>query len=226
MSKDGSIETIYKNKNILDDYLIEKDEGIYDAMNKGIKLAKGTWTIFLNSGDIFYNENTLLNLSQILQNEDNDVIHADTFVKNNEIQYNLISKTFDNKTCKIPFCHQSSFTKTSILKNNLFNLEYKISSDFDLFLRLHKQKKKFFKVDAIISQIESGGLSDKNRYMVFKENFNILRKNKMLNFLRLTIIFDFIYLFISKIIKFLIPSNLLKNVLKLKYYLLEKIKKK
>lgn len=226
ISKDGSIETIHKNKDILNKYLIEKDTGIYDAMNKGIKLAEGIWTIFLNSGDIFENEKILLNFSKIFKNENNDVIHGDTIIKNNQIKYTSISKIFNSKTRQIPFCHQSSFTKTTILKDNLFNLKYKISSDFDLFLRLYKQKKIFFKVNMIITQVESGGLSDTRRFIVFKENFNILRDNKMLTLSRWRIIFDFIYLFLSKIIKFFISKTLLNNILKLKYFLLKKIKKK
>ena len=178
LSRDGSIETIHKNKDILDKYLIEKDDGIYDAMNKGINLAKGIWTIFLNSGDIFYDENILLNFSKILEKKNKDVIYADTVVRNKNMKYSLSSKTFDHKTQRIPFCHQSSFTKTSVLSNNLFNLKYKLSSDFDLFLRLYKQKKKFTKVNMIIAEIEAGGVSDTNRFQVLKENFDILKKKQ------------------------------------------------
>ena len=75
----------------------------------------------------------------------------------------------------------------------------------------------------IIAEIESGGLSDTNRFHVLKENFDILKTNKMLTLSRLMIIFDFIYLFISKIIKTLIPNKFLNYVLKLKYYLLKKL---
>ena len=75
----------------------------------------------------------------------------------------------------------------------------------------------------IIAEIESGGLSDTNRFRVLKENFDILKTNKMSTLSRLMIIFDFIYLFISKIIKTLIPNKFLNYVLKLKYYLLKKI---
>ena len=151
------------------------------------------------------------------------MIHADTVVRNENMKFNLSSKIFDHKTHRIPFCHQSSFTKTSILSKNLFNLKYKLSSDFELFLRLFKQKKKFTKVNMIIAEIESGGLSDTNRFRVLKENFDILKTNKMSTLSRLMIIFDFIYLFISKIIKTLIPNKFLNYVLKLKYYLLKKI---
>ena len=75
----------------------------------------------------------------------------------------------------------------------------------------------------IIAEIESGGLSDTNRFHVLKENFDILKTNKMLTLSRSMIIFDFIYLFISKIIKTLIPNKFFNYVLKLKYYLLKKL---
>ena len=222
-SKDNTIEIVKSYGDKISYFISEKDDGIYDAMNKGIKLAEGTWTIFLNSGDIFYDENILLNFSKILEKKDEDVIHADTVVRYENMKYNSSSKIFNHKTHRIPFCHQSSFTKTSILNKNLFNLKYKLSSDFELFLRLFKQKKKFTKVNMIIAEIESGGLSDTNRFQVLKENFDILKTNKMLTLSRSMIIFDFIYLFISKIIKTLIPNKFFNYVLKLKYYLLKKL---
>ena len=58
-SHDGTEEEILKNKNIISKYIIKKDKGVYDAMNKGIDIANGNWIIFLNSGDIFFDEKVL-----------------------------------------------------------------------------------------------------------------------------------------------------------------------
>ena len=59
LSKDGTVEEIYKLKNLLFDFKIEKDNGIYYAMNKSIRLIKSDWTVFLNSGDIFFDNNII-----------------------------------------------------------------------------------------------------------------------------------------------------------------------
>ena len=63
-SKDGTIDIIKKFKKKKIKFIIEKDKGIYDAMNKGVKISSGKWIIFLNSGDIFNNFNVLKKISQ------------------------------------------------------------------------------------------------------------------------------------------------------------------
>ena len=67
LSNDGTVNFINKNKKKISKIVIEKDEGIYDAMNKGIKLSKGKWIMFMNSGDLFYNENVLKKLSSLFK---------------------------------------------------------------------------------------------------------------------------------------------------------------
>tara|TARA_E500000331_G_scaffold358055_1_gene422448 strand:+ start:63 stop:878 length:816 start_codon:yes stop_codon:yes gene_type:complete len=221
-SKDGSLEVINSYKNLINKKIIEKDKGIYDAMNKGILLSSGKWCIFLNSGDIFYNNETLLNLSKYFS-KDIDIIYGDTIVRNKQIDYLRKAKFFSDKKTKISFCHQSSLIKSNILKINLFSLKYKLSSDFDLFLRLLKKEKSFLKINQIISIVESGGVSDSNRYLVLFENLVTLKKNKLLRLNIIFIFLDLVYLSMSSLLKLFMSRKMNYSVLKFKYYFLNKI---
>ena len=130
-STDGTIKIINKMSKNFSKIIIDKDRGIYDAMNKGIALAKGEWTIFLNSGDVFKDINVLKKAHTII-NKKSDIVFGNTIIDNKDIFYYQSSKFFNNSTLQIPFCHQSVFIKTKILKKNRFNLNYKICSDFYL----------------------------------------------------------------------------------------------
>ena len=81
-SKDGTIDIINQYSNFLEKVIIEKDQGIYFAMNKGIKLASNEWIHFLNSGDIFFSDETIKNVSNILRaNKTSDVVIGNSYVK-------------------------------------------------------------------------------------------------------------------------------------------------
>ena len=144
-------------------------------MNKGINLASGDWIMFLNSGDIFFNNFVLQKLNfNSLKNK--EVVFGDTVVDNKDIKYLVNSKMFDTKTILMPFCHQSCLVKGDILKKNNFSLKYKYSSDFNFFFNCYLKNIKFYQTDIIISIVNSGGLSDSFRDNVLKENFQILKK--------------------------------------------------
>ena len=177
-SSDGTKKEIIKRKKTISKFVIEKDRGIYHAMNKGIKMSSGKWTIFMNSGDLFYKNNVLNNfLSENVKNC--DIVYGDTLVSAKNLRYVVNSKSFEHKTLLMPFCHQSVFVKSNILKKRNFSLIYRFSSDFDFFYYCYLSRKKFQKIDYIISKVKSGGFADKNRQMVFNENLIIIKKKEI-----------------------------------------------
>jgi glycosyltransferase involved in cell wall biosynthesis len=216
-STDGTADLIRKNKNKKIRFLIEKDSGIYDAMNKGIKKIKNEWTLFLNSGDVFKDNRVLKRVNNNIDKKD-DIVFGNTIINNTGLFYYNLSNFFNNLTLQMPFCHQSVFTRTELLKKNKFNLDYKICSDFDFYVNLYKKKKiNFKKLKINISIIASGGLSDSSRFRVFYENYKILKKNKLLNgklFLLLILFFNIIF---TKLIKIVLPSIIIFKLLKIKY---------
>ena len=114
-SNDGTVEFLRKNRNKIN-FISQKDKGIYFAMNKGVKLAKSNWIIFLNSGDIFSSSKVLQNFIKNKDTENADIVYGDTIVKNKLFDRFLLGKKFTTVSTKIPFCHQSVFVKTEILK--------------------------------------------------------------------------------------------------------------
>ncbi len=184
-------------------------------MNKGIKLAQGEWSIFLNSGDKFF-DNSLLSQINEIDIKKYDVIHGNTVIKNNFISYIAKSKNFNEKTLLMPFCHQSCFIKTNIMKENMFNLDYFLSSDFNLFHKLYLQKKVFHKIDKFISIVIAGGLADREREKVFNENQTILKQKYNKNYFLYFSLYR-IYHSINKLIKFFLPTKIWFLILRIKY---------
>ncbi|MDA7733630.1 glycosyltransferase [Candidatus Pelagibacter sp.] len=214
-SNDGTRVVINKYKNKIDKQIIEKDNGIYDAMNKGIKISSGKWIIFMNSGDLFYKKNVLKNfLSEAVKNY--DIVYGDTVVSAKNLKYIVNSKPFDYKTLLMPFCHQSVFVKSNILKKRKFSLIYRFSSDFDFFYYCYLSGKKFYKIDNVISKVKSGGFADKNRQMVFNENLRIIKKKGNKNLLYLLYLKK-ISQYIKDAIRFILPNFIKELILKKKY---------
>jgi glycosyltransferase involved in cell wall biosynthesis len=215
-STDGTRELIKKMKKNFSKIIIENDNGIYDAMNKGSKLASGHWIVFLNSGDIFYNKTTLSDIfNKRIINK--DIIYGNTSIQNNNINYIAKGLAFTKKTLLMPFCHQSTIVRSNIVKVYKFSLNYKYSSDFNFFIKCFYNNKKFYNSNIIISKIVANGLSDINRQKVYNENIQIL-KNFNYNFFLISHIRILKLLTLVKnFVKYILPNSLVMIILKLKY---------
>lgn len=177
-STDGTVDIIKKYQDKITLWVSEPDKGIYDAMNKGIRLAKGEWMNFMNSGDCYYSNETLI---QVFKNclGDLNIIYGGTFLsydKNTPAKY-LEPKKFESIKYSIPFCHQSVFVKTKLLNEVGFDLEYKYSADYDFFLKIYKQKKYFYKMVSFpisiydMNGVSSGDAALKDNYMIVKKEY-------------------------------------------------------
>ena len=215
-SSDRTLDIIkqypFKNKRVIS----ENDNGIYDAMNKGVKKSKGDWIIFLNSGDIFVNKNVLKKIS-IKEIEKYDILFGNTLVDNKFFIYKVRANSFTKKTIFMPFCHQSTVVRKNLLLNYVFSSKYKISSDFDFFLKCFKKRVRFHNLNITVSKVLSNGLSDRNRNTVFNENIKIIRNNNYDLFLIFKLFINKIFNFIKNLIKFVFPNWLILLILKIKY---------
>ena len=129
------------------------DYGIYDAMNKGIKKAKGHYLLFLNSGDVFYDSNSMSYIFNDIHDHHFDLIMYG-FEHNNKFRF---PKPLLWRFWSLPTSHQSIIYKRTLFNNNLYSLEYKLASDLDHFLKINTKKLFIKKVRKILSTNESYG---------------------------------------------------------------------
>ena len=176
----------FKEKKIIFKTISEKDNGLYDAMNKAVLMARGDYLIFMNSDDTFF-QNDVIQKAE--PNLDNDVIYGNSVISfKNKKEEMRISKDINAINQHLPFIPQSCFVKTCIQKQFLFNTNYKISADYDSYLRMYQSGIKFKKIDLTISRFYYGGISNKNEWNTYKEdikvklNHGVLKRNIFLFF--------------------------------------------
>ena len=178
-SSDGTIDIIKKYEDQIDYWVSEKDNGIYDAMNKGIKVAKGKWLNFMNAGDKFYDKETL---NSIFAENDLAVY---TLIYGNTFSKEKIEKAESIKFLEygiIMACHQSMFFNTELLGNELhYKTIYKIYADYELVNRIYLNYSSSLKyIDTTISNYEGGGISSfvskqkrKDKYVILYTQYGI-----------------------------------------------------
>ena len=165
-STDGTLNIIKKYEDKIDYWVSERDNGIYDAMNKGIFLATGEWLNFMNAGDKFYNTNVLQNIFiQINKFIDVELIYSDTYLDGKvllecDIQKNVI-------------IHQSLIYKKGLHREFGRYLVAKniLISDY-LFFMLCKSKY-WHKTNYIISNYSTEGISNKQFLRHLKQKIGI-----------------------------------------------------
>ena len=189
-STDGTLELISKYQGDINYLISEKDKGVYDAMNKGIKLSNGDWICFMNAGDIFY-KNDILN--KIFGNEKitEDIVIGDHIVDFKKFKRNVKTKNIKLIEYGMPFCHQSAFVKTELYRKKYFDLNYTLAADFNFFYWCYISGINFKTYNFPISIVAAGGLSDSMRTKVIYENRKTIRQ-----YLKSTPKKEFIYLMV------------------------------
>jgi len=175
-STDGTVDIIKKYEGRIDYWISEKDEGIYDAMNKGIDRATGQYINFMNSNDIFYHSTTVYEVFQDLP-EDFDFIYGSYVLRDKGRDNDMPMQTPIDKIWQgMLFCHQTLFSKTALLKQNKFCLNNKIISDYKSVFLHYINGKTFYNCQKTIAIVSSGGVSDNFIPRIF-ERWRFVRKH-------------------------------------------------
>lgn len=178
-SIDGSASFIDENKIHFDYHISEPDNGIYNAMNKGILAAKGEYLLFLNSGDLLFTNNTINKTISILKSKTKDIFFGNIVNRDEQdvvVNYSqkVTFKTFFDGS--LP--HPSSFIRRScFLEDNLYDEELKIVSDWKFFiLGIFKKNFSFEYLDEIIAIYYLDGISSKNKGLDTYERQKVLKQ--------------------------------------------------
>lgn len=176
-STDGTLDIIKKYADKISFWTSEPDNGIYDAMNKGIRMATGDFVAFMNSDDC-YVENVFEKLIPYFLKQQVDIIYGDRFCGTDEGGYSLWNNQIDDldsiKTGK-NICHQSMFMRRELFqKNGLFDCQYKVAADYEWLLRNYKSGIYIEYIPIPICYYNKSGYSEQNQLVCIEEYRKIM----------------------------------------------------
>lgn len=179
-SSDGTPEIVAKTATPNTVIKSEPDKGLYDAMNKGLRLAKGQYVLFLNAGDSFHSPDTLRLYAEAAK-KGAYIIYGDTIIVDKSRNFlsprhltapeRLTFKSFSNGML---ICHQAFMAKREIAP--LYDLSYRFSADFDWTVKCIKktQPQNCINLGVVTIDYLNDGLTDRNKWKSLRERFRIM----------------------------------------------------
>ena len=189
-STDGTKEFLLENKSYFSRLVSEKDSGVYDALNKGLKLANGDVVGLLHSDDLYANKNVLKKISKIFFDPKVDIVYGDLDYiskdNSNKIIRHWKAGKFHPDKLKSGWMppHPTFFIRRKLLnKIGGFDTGYKIAADYDFMLRALTQKYiKVVYLPEVLIKMRVGGMSNrslKNILLKSYEDYQIIRRHKI-----------------------------------------------
>ena len=178
-STDGTLAIIKRYERRISKLISEKDEGIYDAMNKGLAVATGDYVLFMNSGDEIYAADTVANV--FASADDADIYYGETEMIDKD------SHSLGQRRHKAPekfnwrsFRYGMSVSHQAIyLRRNLtepYDRRYGLSADIDWIIRAAKKAKKVINVNQYVAKYLVGGMSKTKHMQSLTERFDIMKR--------------------------------------------------
>jgi glycosyltransferase involved in cell wall biosynthesis len=179
-STDGTLDIIKKYESRIAKFISEKDEGIYDAMNKGLELATGDYVLFMNSGDEFYDDDTVA--AVFASAADADIYYGETEMidgtgQNLGQRRHKAPKQFTWRDFKfgMSVSHQAIYIKRELIEP--YDRRYELSADIDWIIRAAKKAKKIVNVNRYVAKYLVGGMSKARHRQSLTERFDIMKRH-------------------------------------------------
>jgi len=169
LSDDGTLDIIKKYKNRIATFISEKDEGIYDAMNKGIRLAKGQWVYFLGSDDYLYDPRVLVSFREDLAGNDLDLVYGNVLLDKTRQVYDGAFSL--EKLLRQNISHQAEFFRKDLFQRiGAFNIRYKAFADWDVNIRCFTDPSvRVGYRDRLVAMFSQGGVSARYDIIFMRE---------------------------------------------------------
>lgn len=188
-SKDNTLEIVKKYEKKFNGklkYISEKDKGLYDAMNKGIKMATGDIIGIINSDDILANNKVFEKINNAFENNDCDASYSDLVFLDEETMTiptrNFIAHKYSKRMGWHP-PHPTLYLKRKVYDEvGYFDTSYRIAADLDIMMRIIKKGYKFYYIKEYLVKMRSGGVSTnglKGYLKNLKEANAVLKKNNI-----------------------------------------------
>lgn len=178
-STDGTAEIIGKYTDNISKFISEKDEGIYDAMNKGLALATGNYVLFMNSADEFYSVDTVEKVFETTP--DADIYYGETEMVDDEGRSlgqrrhkAPVQLTWKSFRYGMTVSHQAIYVRRSLTEP--FDRRYQLSADIDWIIRAIKKAKKIVNVNRYVARYQVGGVSKSKHRQSLLERFDIMKR--------------------------------------------------
>ncbi len=177
-SNDGTLNIINQYKESIMKIISEPDKGIYDAMNKGLKMATGDYVLFMNSGDEIYAENTVEKVFAAADGA--DIYYGETEMLNENLETqgrrrHQVPEQLSSNSFRygMSVSHQAIYIKREITK--LYDPKYQLSADIDWILNAIGKAKTVVNVHAYVAKYLRGGMSKKRHWESLKERYQIFK---------------------------------------------------
>lgn len=215
-STDGTLDILKKHANTIDLLISEKDNGIYDAMNKGLQKASGEVVGFLNADDIFASSFSVSTIAKTFAHAKVDAVYGDLIYFSPEKGMDKIIRYFKSSTFKTGcfakgWCppHPTFYVKRAVYERfGNFDLQLKMGNDVELMMRfLEKERITTHYISEILVKMRIGGVSNQSFKNVWLQNKNILSAAKKLD-IPIAVIPFIVYKVVNRLGQFFIkPSS-------------------
>lgn len=163
----------------------EPDSGLYDAMNKGIRMATGKYLCFLNAGDTLYDKDTIAEIARKAATREYAVVYGETDIVDmdgNFLRHRRLKAPEDLSWRSFRegmlVCHQAFYANTAIAQRVPYNLKYRVSSDFDWCIRIMKEGEReglqTHNTHKVLCKYLAGGMSIQNHRASLLERFRAM----------------------------------------------------